>query len=71
MTTRRVNSHSAKDLNVSYLISPKADIKAEDQVQKYQGYTLLRSLRTTLAYSDTHIETTALDLVYILVIFTK
>ncbi len=54
MTTRRVNSQSAKDLNVCYRISPKADIKAEDQVQKYQGYSLLRSLRTTHAYSDTH-----------------
>lgn len=38
MTTRRVNSHSAKDLNVCYLISPKADIKAEDQVQKYENH---------------------------------
>lgn len=63
MTTRRVNSHSAKDLNVCYLISPKADIKAADQVQKYHGCTLLRSLRTTHAYSDTHIQTSKLDLV--------
>lgn len=63
MTIRRVNSHSAKDLNVCNHISPKADIKAADQVQKYLGCTLLRSLRTTHAYSDTHIQTSTLDLV--------